>query len=46
MKEEEKKLADLIRQIAREVCYEILDEHLADYKHKSRPASEEVLDNE
>jgi hypothetical protein len=46
MSEEDKKLVDLIKRIAKEVCYEILDEHLTDYKHKARPASKEVLDNE
>jgi len=44
MKEEEKQLIELIRRIAKEVCYEILDEHLTDYKHKLRPGSQEVTE--
>jgi hypothetical protein len=43
--EQHKRLVELIRKIAKEVCYEILDEHLADYTHKEKPA-EEVLEGE
>lgn len=32
----------LIRRIAREEAYEVLDEYLDDYEHKEKPA-EEVL---
>jgi hypothetical protein len=44
--EENTRLVELIRRVAKEICHEILDEHLTDYKHKARPASKEVLDNE
>jgi hypothetical protein len=40
----DKRLVELIRRIAREVCSEILEEHLADYGHKQRPASREVIE--
>jgi hypothetical protein len=36
-----KKLVELIRQVAKEVCYEVLDEHLSDYEHKQKPPEEE-----
>jgi hypothetical protein len=39
---EEKKLVELIRRIAREVCSEILEEHLTDYEHKE--SVEEVIE--
>jgi hypothetical protein len=41
--EKNKKLVQIIRQIAKEVCYEILDEHLEDYEHKEKPPNEENL---
>jgi len=44
--EENKKLLKLIREVCREEIGTALDEHLTDYKHKSRPVSGEVLDNE
>jgi hypothetical protein len=33
-----KKRLNLIRQIAKEAAYEVLDEHLSDYEHKEKPA--------
>jgi hypothetical protein len=44
--EENKKLLKLIREVCREEIGTALDEHLTDYKHKARPASKEVLENE
>jgi hypothetical protein len=44
--EEHKKLLKLIREVCREEIGTALDEHLTDYKHKARPASQEVLENE
>jgi hypothetical protein len=35
----QKRLLRLIRRIARETAYEVLDEHLNDYEHKEKPAS-------
>jgi hypothetical protein len=32
-----KKLVHLIRNVAREVAYEIMDEHLDDCEHKEKP---------
>jgi len=43
--EKHKKLVQLIRRIAKDVFYELMDEHLEDYEHKEKPA-EEVLDHE
>ncbi len=38
-----KELARLIRSIAREVAYEVIDEHLEDYMHKpKRPDATEL----
>lgn len=31
------KLVELIKRIAREICYEVLDEHLDEYVHKVKP---------
>lgn len=41
MSEEEKhkKLVWLIRRTAKDVFYELTDEHLEDYKHKLKPAT-------
>jgi len=39
---EHEELVRLIRRIAMEVAWEIIDEHLEDYEHKEKPA-EEVL---
>ncbi len=39
-----KRLVAIIRSIAKEVCYEILDEHLEE-KHKRKSATEEELDS-
>jgi DNA-binding FadR family transcriptional regulator len=33
-----KRLVRMIRQIAREMAYEVLDEHLDNYEHKEKPA--------
>jgi hypothetical protein len=38
--EKNKKLVQIIRQIAKEVCYEIIDEHLNDYEHKEKKTEE------
>ncbi len=35
-----KRLIDLIKRIAKDTCYEILDEHLTDFKHEERPLEE------
>jgi len=34
------KLVQLIRRIAREESYEVIDEHLDEYEHKERPAED------
>ncbi len=33
-----KRFVELIRQVAHDVAYEVMDEHLDDYKHKEKPA--------
>jgi len=33
-----RKRLNLIRQVAKEAAYEVLDEHLSDYEHKEKPA--------
>jgi hypothetical protein len=39
-----KKRLNLIRQVAKEAAYEVLDEHLSDYEHKEKPAEDpEIL---
>jgi len=43
--EEHRKLVRLIRRIAKDVFYELMDEHLTDYEHKENRA-EEVLHHE
>jgi len=35
---EHKRLVELIRRVARDVDYEVKDEHLDDYEHKEKPA--------
>jgi len=35
---EHEKLIRLIRRVAKEVVWEIMDEHLDDYEHKEKPA--------
>lgn len=40
-----KKLVQLILKVAKDVFYELMDEHLDDYEHKEKPA-EEVPDYE
>ena len=42
---EHKKLVLLIRKVAKDVFYELMDEHLDDYEHKEKRA-EEVPDYE
>jgi hypothetical protein len=42
--EENKKLLTLIREVCRQEIGTALDEHLTDYKHKSTPASGEVIE--
>ena len=42
--EKHKNLVRLIRQIAREVCYEILDEHLSDCEHMAKSADNVKVD--
>jgi hypothetical protein len=44
--EEHKKLLKLIREVCREEIGTALDEHLTDYKHKSRPVPLEVSEND
>ena len=41
---QEKKLVELIRKVCREQIAEAFDEHLTDYRHKSRPVSREVIE--
>ena len=33
-------LVRLIRRIAKEAAYEVIDEHLEDYEHKEKPAED------
>jgi len=35
-----KRLVRLIRQIAREEAYAVIDEHLDDYEHKEKPVDQ------
>lgn len=35
-----KRLVRLIRQIAREEAWKVIDEHLNDYEHKEKPAED------
>lgn len=44
--EKNRKLVQIVRQIAKEVCYEILDEHLSDYEHKEKKAEEAEIESE
>jgi len=39
--EKHKNLVRLIRQIVKEACYEILDEHLSNYEHRAKSADNE-----
>jgi hypothetical protein len=39
---ERERLVRLIKRVARDVAYEVMDEHLDDYEHKEKPA--EVFD--
>lgn len=34
---------ELVRQVALNVAYEVLDEHLEDYEHKEKPLKTEML---
>jgi hypothetical protein len=34
------RLAELIRRIAREEAWQIMDEHLDDYEHKEKPSED------
>jgi len=38
--EKHKKLVQLIRKVAKDVFYELMDEHLDDCEHKEKPAEE------
>jgi len=42
-REERRRLVQLIRRLAREEAYNVLDEHLSDYEHTQKPISEEDL---
>jgi len=45
--EKHRKLVPLIRKVAKDVLYELMDEHLDGYEHKEKPAErEEVPDHE
>jgi hypothetical protein len=35
-----KRLVHLIRDIARDVAWEVIDEHLDEYEHKEKPAED------
>lgn len=39
-KEKHKKLVQLIHKVAKDVFYELMDEHLDNYEHKEKPAEE------
>jgi len=38
--EKHRKLVRLIRKVAKDLFYELMDEHLDDYEHKGKPAGE------
>jgi len=38
--EKHKKLVQLTRKVAKDVFYELMDEHLDDYEHEEKPAEE------
>ena len=42
--DERSQLIQLIRRIAREEAWQILDEHLADFMHQEKPAEEADLE--
>jgi len=37
---EHERLVRLIRRVASDVAYEVMDEHLDDYEHKEKPAED------
>lgn len=37
---EHEELVQLIRRLAKEVAWEVIDEHLDDYEHKEKPAED------
>lgn len=39
-----RRLVQLIRQIAREEAYTVMDEHLDDYIHKEKPANDAFME--
>jgi len=41
-----KELTRLLRSIAREVAYEVIDEHLEDYEHKQKKPDAAELEGE
>jgi predicted translin family RNA/ssDNA-binding protein len=43
--EKREKLIRLMKTIAREEAYAVVDEHLTDYEHKEKPAKELIPDN-
>lgn len=43
--EENKEFIELIRRIAKDLFWELMDEHLEDYEHKEKQ-SKELLDHE
>ena len=40
---EHRRLVRLMRKIAREEAWQVMDEHVTDYEHKAKPVSEEDL---
>jgi DNA-binding FadR family transcriptional regulator len=40
------KLVQLIRRIAREEAYEVIDEHLDEYEHKEKPVEDFEVEGE
>lgn len=42
---ERERLVQLIRRIAWDVAYEVMDEHLDDYEHKEKPAEDFELES-
>jgi hypothetical protein len=43
---DKKELTRLMRSIAREVAYEVIDEHLEDYEHTARKPDQTELEGE
>jgi len=44
--EEHRQLCELIRRIAKDLFYELMDEHLKDYQHKRNLLRERWIDSE